>query len=185
MPVDLASLYILHYPDPVLRQRAKEVPEVADEVRSVARRMIQLMNEADGIGLAAPQVGLPWRMFVCHVPPSEQRSPETDPPTATTEPMVCINPVLSAPLGELKPYEEGCLSLPEITGDVHRPEHITVTATGLDGERFSRTGGGLLARCWQHEFDHLEGILIIDRMTQMSRLKNRTAVKRLEKESRL
>ncbi len=183
--MDPASLYILHYPERVLRERAREVPSVTDEVRAVARRMIELMYEAEGIGLAAPQVGVPWRLFVAHVPPSEGRSPESDPPTATVEPVIYINPVLSDPKGELVTYEEGCLSLPDILGDVLRPEHITITATDLDGKRFTRTAAGLLARCWQHEFDHLEGVLIIDRMTQMSRLKNRTAVKRLEKSARL
>lgn len=185
MPVDPASLHILYYPEPVLRQRAKAVPEVTDEVRVVARRMIELMFEADGIGLAAPQVGLPWRMFVAHVPASEDRSVESDPPGATAGPQVFLNPVLANPQGELKPYEEGCLSLPEIVGEVLRPEVITISAMDEHGKEFTRAAQGLLARCWQHEFDHLEGVLIIDRMTQMSRLKNRSAVKRLERESRL
>src|ERR1043165_2211853 len=157
MPVDPASLYILYYPEPVLRQRAKEVPEVTEEVRAVAGKMIELMFEAEGIGLAAPQVGLPWRMFVAHVPASEDRTPESDPPGATAEPLVFINPVLSNPLGELRPYEGGSLSRPDIGGEVMRPELITITATGLDGKRFTRSAQGLLARCWQHEFDHLEG----------------------------
>ena len=183
--MDPSTLHILHYPEKALRERAREVPEVTDQVRSIARRMIELMFEAEGVGLAAPQVGLPLRLFVAHVPPSEGRSPESDPPTATVEPVVYINPVLSNPQGELKPYDEGCLSLPDITGEVLRPEHITITATDLEGRRFTRTGAGLLARCWQHETDHLDGVLIIDRMTQMSRLKNRTAVKRLEKGARL
>jgi peptide deformylase len=183
--MDPASLHILHYPERALRERAREVPKVTEDVRAVARRMIELMFEAEGIGLAAPQVGLPWRLFVAHVPPGEDRSPESQPITATVEPVVYINPVLSSPQGELVAYEEGCLSLPDITGEVLRPEHITITATDLEGRPFTRTGAGLLARCWQHEFDHLDGILIIDRMTQMSRLKNRTAVKRLEKSARL
>jgi peptide deformylase len=183
--VDPASLHILHYPERALRERAREVPKVTDEVRAVARRMIQLMFDAEGIGLAAPQVGLPWRLFVAHVPPSEGRSPESDPPTATVEPVVYINPVLSSPVGEIIAYEEGCLSLPDITGEVLRPEHISITATDLEGRSFTRTGAGLLARCWQHETDHLDGVLIIDRMTQMSRLKNRTALKRLERDARL
>ncbi|MBX3378101.1 MAG: peptide deformylase [Phycisphaeraceae bacterium] len=183
--MDPASLYILRYPERVLRERAREVPSVTEEVRAVAKRMIELMFEAEGIGLAAPQVGLSWRMFVAHVPPTEDRSVESDPPTATVEPVVYINPVLSDPRGELIAYEEGCLSLPEVVGEVLRPEHITITATDLKGERFTRSAAGLLARCWQHEFDHLEGVLIIDRMTQMSRLKNRAAVRRLEKSARL
>jgi len=143
--------------------------------------MIELMFEAEGVGLAAPQVGLSWRLFVAHVPIGEGRTLESDPPTATAEPVVYINPVLSTPVGEIKPYDEGCLSLPDITGEVLRPEHITISAMDLEGKKFTRTAAGLLARCWQHESDHLDGVLIIDRMSQMSRLKNRTAVKKLER----
>lgn len=157
------------------------VKEPAEVVRAVAARMIELMFAAEGIGLAAPQVGLSWRMFVAHVPSSETRSPETDPPTATKEPVVYVNPVLSVPTGPLEPYEEGCLSLPEITGEVLRPAGITISATDPDGREFTHTGWGLLSRCWQHEMDHLDGVLILDRMSQMSRLKNRSAIRRLER----
>jgi peptide deformylase len=183
MVPDPPSLHIVHYPAPILRQRAPEVPEVTDEVREVARRMIDLMFEAEGIGLAAPQVGLSWRLFVVHVPPSEDgdRWPDSDPPTATAQPTVYINPVLSAPRGPLERSEEGCLSLPEITGDVFRPAVITISALNEEGQPFSHAAGGLLARCLQHEFDHLEGVLILDRMTQISRLKSRSAVRRLER----
>ena len=185
MPIDPASLGIVYYPDPALRRRAGPLPEGTAEVRRVAQRMSELMFEAEGIGLAAPQLALPWRMFVAHVPATDQRSAESAPPTATTAPTVYINPVLSDPRGEPLLYEEGCLSLPDIRGDIPRPETITITATDLAGERFTRTGAGLLARCWQHEYDHLDGILIIDRMTQMSRRKNRSTVRKLERESRM
>lgn len=185
MPVDPSSLHILHYPAPALRQRAGEVPQVTDEVRAVARRMIDLMFEAEGIGLAAPQVGLPWRMFVAHVAPDERRQPPPDAPPdallATRKPTVYINPVLSHPKGPLEAIEEGCLSLPDITGDVYRPAIITITAIDIEGQPFTQTAAGMLARCWQHEFDHLEGVLILDRMTQMSRLRMRSAVRRLER----
>ena len=185
MAVNPSNLTILRYPEPVLRKRAADIAVPSDEVRAVARRMIELMFEAEGIGLAAPQVGLPWRMFVCHVPPGDHRSAEADPPTATASPVIYINPVLSGPAGSLEADEEGCLSLPDIRGDVYRPEIVTITATDLNGDRFTRTAGGLLARCWQHEYDHLDGVLILDRMTQISRLKNRSAVRRLERDSGL
>jgi peptide deformylase len=184
MALDPTSLHILHYPAPALRQRAHEVPEINDEVRAIGHRMVEMMFEAEGIGLAAPQVGLSWRLFVAHVPPDERRTqcpPEGEPVTATEQPTIYINPVLSGPQGPLVAYEEGCLSLPEITGDVYRPEVVTITARDLLGREFTTTAGGLLARCLQHEFDHLEGVLIIDRMTQISRLKMRSAVRRLEK----
>jgi peptide deformylase len=179
--LSLAGLRIVKYPDPALRRRAAPVKEVTPDVRDVALRMIELMREAEGIGLAAPQVGLPWRLFVTHVPPAEDRSPESNPVTATASPRIYINPVLSSPVGPPDPFDEGCLSLPDITGEVLRPPVITITALDLEGREFSQTGAGLLARCWQHELDHLDGVLIIDRMTQMSRLKNRSALRDLEK----
>jgi peptide deformylase len=191
MSVDPASLAIVTYPAGVLRQRAEELGEVTAEVRAVAARMIELMFEADGIGLAAPQVGLSWRLFVAHVPPGEARdgeparTAEGDPASATAGPTVYINPVLSGAAGPLKSYEEGCLSLPEIRGDVNRPEEITIAAMDLEGRAFTQRGVGLLARCWQHEVDHLDGVLIIDRMSQISRLKTRMALRKLEREHRL
>jgi peptide deformylase len=167
----------------VLRRRGADVSAVTDEVRAVARRMIELMFEAEGIGLAAPQVGLSWRMFVAHVPESEDRSLGDVPATATAHPVVYINPVLSEFSRDLTPYDEGCLSLPEISGDVRRPSQATITAVGIDGTPFTARGSGLLARCWQHELDHLDGVLIIDRMTPGSRLRNRAAVRRLEQDA--
>jgi peptide deformylase len=183
MPLDPAKLTILNYPDKALRQKGKAVDPADPEVREVVGRMIELMRQAEGIGLAGPQVGLPWRLFVADLPPDEEedRFADSTPLTATAGVEVYINPVLSDPAGELVRYEEGCLSLPDIRGQVQRPEIITITATDLEGRAFTKTGSGLLARCWQHEFDHLEGVLIIDRMTQLSRLKNRAAVRELEK----
>jgi peptide deformylase len=191
MSVDPAGLMIVTYPAGVLRQRAPEVRAVSEEVRAVAARMIELMFEAEGIGLAAPQVGLSWRMFVAHVPPAEAEDGEpartagTDPASATASPTVYINPVLTGAAGPLVPYEEGCLSLPDIRGDVNRPEEITIAAMDVEGRGFTQRGVGLLARCWQHEVDHLDGVLIIDRMSQMSRLKTRLALRKLEREHRL
>lgn len=142
------------------------------------------MREAEGVGLAAPQVGLAWRLFVADVPPAEDRSPDADPPTATRGVMVCINPVLSDPRGPILPSEEGCLSIPEVHGDVLRPAEITLTALDERGNQFTARAGGLLARCWQHEVDHLDGVLILDRMTRMSRLKNRAVVREMERAAR-
>jgi peptide deformylase len=183
MPVDPATLKVIHFPAPILRAKSRPVPAVTPEVRAVALRMIEMMREHDGIGLAANQVGLDWRLFVAHVPPTPgdpERSATSNPVTATVEAMVFINPVLSQPERDLEPLEEGCLSLPEISGEVRRPSAITVTALGLDGESFTMRAAGLLARCWQHEVDHLDGVLILDRMTQLSRMKNRTAIRDLE-----
>lgn len=167
--VEPQQLRIVYYPAPVLRQRAREIPEVNDTVRAVAARMLELMRQADGVGLACPQVGLPWRMFVANA-------------RAEGEPdRVYINPVLRDPEGAIEPQEEGCLSLPRIYGDVWRPPAITIEATDLNGERFTLTADGMLARVWQHETDHLDGRLIIDRFGQLDKLTNRRALKELER----
>jgi peptide deformylase len=184
MGVDAGNLTIVTYPAAVLRRKAGRVEAVTPEVREVAARMVRLMHEAEGIGLAAPQVGLSWRMFVAHVPPSEERSPTASPPTATSAPVVFINPQIVSLAGPPVPYDEGCLSIPEITGEVLRPESATVRATDLSGAEFMFPAAGLLARCLQHEIDHLDGVLILDRMTQTARLKNRAAIRDLDRGSR-
>ena len=181
--VNPADLTIELYPAPVLRQKAVPV-DLNDEVRAVARRMIELMRDAEGIGLAAPQVGLPWRMFVTEVPGYED-GPPGDPAEWETEPRVYINPELSDPVGPAEPMSEGCLSLPDIRGDVIRPAGITITATDLEGNRFSVRGAGLLARCWQHEYDHLDGVLILDRMNEMHRRKHRPLIREMERDAGL
>ncbi len=168
MAVRPDQLRIVHYPDPVLRRVAQPVEAVTDEVRAVARRMLQLMHEAPGVGLAAPQVGLPWRMFVAN-PTGE---PDDD--------RVFINPVLSGPSREAASQQEGCLSLPGIQGDITRPTAITITALDLDGRSFTLTSDDLPARVWQHETDHLDGVLIIDKMPPIDRRANRRLLKELE-----
>jgi peptide deformylase len=179
--IDPATLDLLMYPEPVLRRKAQDVPAVDDLTRAVAARMIEVMRKEDGVGLAAPQIGLAWRMFVADVPATDGRSATAEPPTATHGPVVYVNPRLTVFVGAPDPDEEGCLSLPGIRGDVLRPPVASLTAIGLDGKAFTASAGGLLARCWQHEIDHLDGVLIIDRMTQMSRLRNRARVRDLER----
>lgn len=169
MPVDVSKLRIVLYPHPALRAKAKPVPAITDEVRQVAARMLELMHEAPGVGLAAPQVGLSWRLFVA--------GPTGDP----KDDRVFVNPVLLDPGRDLEDYEEGCLSLPDITGEIRRPAKISVEATDLDGKRFRLTSDELPARIWQHETDHLDAILIIDRMPPMDRIANQKAVRELEK----
>ncbi len=184
MGVSLADLRILEYPDAggLLRKKAQPVAAVTAEVRDVAARMIDLMHEAEGIGLAAPQVGVLWRMFVVEIDADAEagRSAGADPASATRGPVVYINPTFTAVEGGLETHEEGCLSLPDLRGDVLRPARITIHATGLDGKPFTQRGEGLLARCWQHEMDHLDGVLILDRFTQQSRLKLRRQLRELE-----
>jgi peptide deformylase len=184
MSINTTHLSIVTYPAAVLRTRAADVPASGADIPAIAARMIELMRQAEGIGLAAPQVGLSIRLFIADVPPDDEAEPPRsladDPATCTSGPVVYINPVISSPGRATGPFAEGCLSLPDIRGEVIRPMEVTITYTTLDGSRVSQRGGGLLARCWQHEMDHLDGVLIIDRMTQMGRMKNRAAIKRLE-----
>lgn len=168
MAVDPASLRIILFPEEVLRAKAAEVDPEDETVRAVARRMIDLMHEAEGVGLAAPQVGLGWRLFVTN-------ARDADPVDR-----VFINPSLVLPRGELITEEEGCLSLPGIQVQVRRALEAEISAIDLDGKRFSMTAEGFLARVWQHEFDHLEGVLIIDRMSPIDRIATRKTLKSLE-----
>ncbi len=168
LTVDVSNLSILHYPAPVLRKRSEPLADIDERVREVAARMIELMHEAEGVGLAAPQVGLAWRLFVC-------RGAEEDDPED-----VFVNPELELERSELEAHEEGCLSLPGIRADIRRPMAAKLTATDLRGQPVTRRAEGFMARVWQHEFDHLNGVLIIDRMTPLDRIATRRALKALE-----
>lgn len=180
---DPATLRVLNWPHPALRTRAEEIPAITQNIRDVAERMIELMREHEGIGLAAPQVGLPWRLFVAHVPHHSDAEPDTDPdaPDHTNLPLIAINPVITSLEGPPEPMEEGCLSLPDINGDVRRPPIVTISALNPASKPFTLRASGLLARCIQHEIDHLDATLIIDRFSQITRLKVRAALKDLER----
>lgn len=180
MSIDPAKLRIEIYPTEVLRTKADAI-EVNDETRAVAARMVDLMRGAEGIGLAAPQVGLTWRLFVAHVPLHDDDSIDSEIPCNTAEPQAFFNPEIIETSGDLEPFDEGCLSLPGITGEVRRPATVKMRATDIKGNSIEVNATGLLARCWQHEIDHLDGTLILDRMSQMSRLKNRSRIRAMER----
>ena len=158
----------MHYSDPVLLRRAEPIEEIDANVRAVAARMVELMTAARGIGLAAPQVGLSWRMFVAN--------PANEPDAAR----VFVNPVLVDPSTETEDYEEGCLSIPGVNAEIRRPTTVTLHATNLDGETVEATAEGLPARVWQHETDHLDGVLILERMRPVDKIANRRAIRELE-----
>ncbi|MHC4416615.1 MAG: peptide deformylase [Planctomycetota bacterium] len=167
MTIDVARLKILTYPAAPLREVARPVEEIDQTVRDVAARMIELTHEAEGVGLAAPQIGLPWRLFVTV---GADRGSER----------VYINPRLEELDGELTVREEGCLSLPGVNVDIRRPASATITALDLEGRAFTLREGELLGRVWQHECDHLDGVLIIDKMSPMDRIVTRKVLKELE-----
>jgi peptide deformylase len=162
-----SALRILSYPATELRRKAEPVERFDAWLEEVVQRMMELMEEAEGVGLAAPQVGLSLRLFV------------VDPEEGGTEHSVYINPRLHDHAGDLVAKEEGCLSLPGIRAGIRRPPRVSITALDLRGTSFTAAGDGLLARVWQHEHDHLEGTLILDRMTPMDRIATRRAVKEL------
>jgi peptide deformylase len=164
-------MQIVRYPHPTLRHKSKPVKRVDAQLRRMVDQMFELMYENKGIGLAANQVDLPLRLFVMNL--------KSDPNEA--EPHVLINPVITGPKG-IAEQEEGCLSFPELYAPVKRPERVTVSAFNLRGERFDGEIDGLLARVVQHETDHLDGVLFIDRMSETARLTCREALEAFESE---
>jgi len=143
--------------DDILRKKAEPVEEITDEIRELVREMFVTMEEEDGVGLAAPQVGRSIRLFVVKADDHVERA--------------FINPQIIATSQEVCSYEEGCLSIPKMYEDVIRPERITVQARNEKGRRFTLEAEGFLARVIQHEYDHLEGILFIDRIPTEKKLK--------------
>jgi peptide deformylase len=138
--------------DEVLRQKAAVVGDIDGSIAKLAENMIRTMQEAPGIGLAAPQVGVLKRMFVCQI--------EGD------KPRVFINPEIIGTSEERGVFEEGCLSIPGIYADVLRPDEISIQAWNERGRPFTLNAGGLLARVIQHEYDHLQGVLFLDHLNQ-------------------
>ena len=169
MSVDPKSLELVHYPDPILVKLAQEVEPTDETVLAVAKRMVEIMITNNGVGLAAPQVGIPWRLFVTRDPENEEST------------VAWINPKLEVTNEQLVSDEEGCLSLPEIRGDVRRPIGIQITGYGVDGKPIKAQSDTFISRVWQHENDHLDGILIIDKMSTMDKLVNRRLIRNLER----
>jgi peptide deformylase len=151
----LALAQIRQYPDPALRLPAREI-EPDDDLRRLAERMISLMHDAHGVGLAATQVGVLRRLFVFQS-------------AADAEPHVLVNPRIEASSDELATDDEGCLSLQGVLVPVERPAAVTLEAIDLDGKDVRLELEGLAARVAQHEADHLDGVLIIDRTDPESR----------------
>lgn len=162
------ELSIICYPDPRLKKACGRVEEFGPELADLAAKMLELMREAQGVGLAAPQVGILARLFVCNV----TGEPNDD--------MVFVNPVLSDLDGDTE-GEEGCLSIPDVTVTKRRAKSCILRAQDLRGKPIEIKGEDLLARCWQHECDHLDGRLIIDSMSEADRIANRKLLKELER----
>jgi peptide deformylase len=176
MPQDMALLEILTYPDPRLALKSKPVERVDDATRKLIDDMFETMYHSDGVGLAAPQVGVTKRVIVVDCAPRpEGEDPET--PLKPRDPYAIVNPEIVAREGEII-WEEGCLSVPGYTDEIERAEKVTVQGIGRDGQPMTIQADGLLAVCLQHEIDHLEGVLFVDRL---SRLKQSMVKKKLKK----
>jgi peptide deformylase len=170
----MAILEIIETPDPRLRTISAPVEAVDDDLRRLMDDMLETMYDAPGIGLAAIQVGVPKRVLVIDL---QDDDPETGERVKT--PMYFVNPEIIEESEELSVYSEGCLSVPEMFGDVERPATIRARWLDYDGTAHEEQLDGLLATCLQHEMDHLNGVLFID---HLSKLKRDMLLKKLEKQ---
>lgn len=172
----MARLKILTYPDTVLKQRASEVLSFDDELKKFVSDMAETMYAAPGIGLAANQAGVLKRVIVVDVDYRDENKVKNL--------RVLINPVITSSEGVIS-YEEGCLSLPNVNEEVERAKKITVKAFDIEGKEFTLEAEDLLAVCIQHETDHLDGILLIDRISKLKRdfYKNKLRKEKLARQS--
>jgi peptide deformylase len=166
------NLQIIVYPDPRLKRISRKVVKFDENLTALAKRMLELMRAAPGVGLAAPQAGHNIRLFVTN----HTGKPEDD--------QVYVNPVLSDAEGE-ETASEGCLSLPDIHADVARAVTVRMTAVDLAGKPIKQLETGYLPRIWQHELDHLNGTLITDRMGPTAQMEVRKVLKELEEKYKL
>lgn len=181
-------LSILQYGNPILRAKGKQIDKIDNRIRELAQNMIETMHAANGIGLAAQQVGEALQLTVLDISQIEDRpstmklnGEDVDPKAAM--PLVLINPQITRSEGSAI-GTEGCLSFPEITGEIERAESASVRAETLENKTIEIEGTGLLARALQHEADHLNGILFIDRMNSAAKASLSSRLKRLQKETK-
>ena len=167
MTIDVEKCHITHYTAPVLGEPSQPVEKIDDTIRRLVVRMLDIMIEQKGIGLAAPQAGVPLRLFIISLDGSRNNV------------HVYVNPTVK-PEGPVVENEEGCLSVPGVYTKIKRYSKATVTATDLDGKTFTEQGEGLYARALQHEFDHIEGVTIVNRMPTIARISHRKQLKKLE-----
>jgi peptide deformylase len=181
-------LPILQYGDPVLRAKGNRIEKIDDHIRGLIANMIETMHAANGVGLAAQQIGEALQLTVLDISQAEDRpstlkldGKDADPKTAM--PLVLINPEIEL-LDETEVGVEGCLSFPEITGDIERAKSVRARAQTLEGGTIQIEASGFLARAIQHEDDHLNGILFIDRMNSAAKAALSSRLKRMQKETK-
>jgi peptide deformylase len=181
-------LNVVKYGHPMLRKKGAGIEKVTPEIKKLVADMLETMHEHKGIGLAAQQVGIALQLTVIDVTPVTDRPSSLElkgKPADANEfmPLVLINPVLK-PAGASVPGPEGCLSFPEVFADIARPETVEVAALNASGKRVEFRCGGLLARVIQHEVDHLNGILFIDRMDKKTKEELRPELNALQAQTK-
>ena len=162
---------ILMYPDPRLLKQSVKIKKIDTEVKTIAEDLVDTMYSAEGVGLAAPQIGINKRIFVMDCNDGQEKR----------EYVIVINPEVISSSEELKTYKEGCLSIPEITEEVVRPEKVKVNYEDLSGKLKTEKLDGLWATCFQHELDHLNGKLFIDYLKPIKKTLIKNKIKKLNK----
>jgi peptide deformylase len=169
--IDVDKCRITHYPAEVLAKAASPIEKIDDNIRQLVKKMTELMLKNKGIGLAAPQVGVPLRLFIISLDESKEAVTVYINPTVT--------PISEKPATSLSSTDEGCLSVPGVFTKIRRYKKCTVTATNLDGNEFTEEAEGLFARVLQHEYDHIQGTTITDRMGSTAKIAHRRQLKKL------
>ncbi len=169
----MADLRLRKYGSDVLRQVAQPVEEITDEIRQIAEYMLEAMYDSDGVGLAAPQIGISKRIVVIDVNPYDP----------SCDPIALINPEIVEQTGQ-EDAEEGCLSVPDVHGEIKRAEKVTIEALTLDGKKVRIEATDLFARAIQHEIDHLNGILFVDHLGRLKQQLIKKQLRKIEKETR-
>ncbi len=167
--IDIEKCQLTHYPADVLAKSASPVEKIDDNIRQLVERMIDIMIKNKGVGLAAPQIGVPLRLFIISLDGKRESV------------KVYVNPNFTL-TGELDSVEEGCLSVPGIFTRIRRYKNCKVTAADLDGNEFTEEADGLFARVLQHENDHINGVTIVSRMGQTAKIARRKQLKKLSQE---
>lgn len=158
----MARREVLQFPDPLLKRVSQPIEKITDEIRALAQEMLEVMYDEPGIGLAAPQLGEALRLVVVD---TEWKDEETG---GERNPKVLVNPEIVHRDGSIV-WTEACLSVPDFSAEVERAERVRVRAVDLDGREIVEDAAGLRAVCFQHELDHLDGVLFIDRISRLKR----------------
>ena len=183
MKMDYSKLEITYIGSEILSSKSSEISEISNDVKIFAKNMIDMMYKYNGVGLAAPQVGINEKLVVIDIKDYASESMNTPGEILLMPqmPIVLINPQITAFSKDTSVMDEGCLSIPEIYAPVERPVDVNLSAELLSGEKINVHCGGFLARVLQHEIDHLDGVLFVDRVAECDRKRVNSKIKKLQK----